>query len=125
MSIFNGKNEASMFALVLAKARCLMYGTAITRPSGLRFGEDFIATRLCSALPVTLSSRLLPTLASFEPNIDGEYPILVWRPLPAIQADQLFNVLLVSVRNNERVQNDLALYLGNPVTNVLHVGYEK
>jgi hypothetical protein len=57
--------------------------------------------------------------------IYGKYPILVWRSLPPIEANEFFHALSIPVCDDKTVYDDLALYFGDPITNVLQVCNEK
>ena len=61
----------------------------------------------------------------FSDGVLGKYPITIRGLLTAKDANKPLNALAVSVGNNERVKTDLALNLGDPITNVLDVGSEK
>lgn len=57
--------------------------------------------------------------------INWKHPVLVRRCPTSIEVNQFFNILAVSVRNDETMHRDLALYFCGPVTNVLEVSHRK
>src|SRR6266508_674688 len=72
-----------------------------------------------------LSRRQLQGFVRRRSFISGKHPILVRRFFPTIEANQFFNVLLVSVPSDKTMYDDLALYFGDPITHVLQVGNDK
>src|ERR1700683_282353 len=90
-----------------------------TRMSILRIRYTFRTLR-CQSPSGPLCRFLRPV-----GKVNREDPVLVGRLLPAIQTYKLFYVLLVAVPYNERMDDDLALDLGNPIADILNIRHHK